>query len=219
MNVGLGDIEKVWGALVAGAGAGAFLWRYRKRILLALGAPKRFIIRISTALDSIEKVRGEVFKNGGSSLRDAVDLGNLGVSKLSGLFCLQTDLSGRVAFICDETGRCTYVSDGWRNLTGLTNEEASGFRWAGALHPEDRARVIASWHAAIADGTVFRDRYRYRHRQTGDVATVEVRASPVYVGGRVVCFYGQATVTDVVTADDVDATFPPSPRAAGGRHP
>lgn len=229
MDLGIESIEKVWGALVAVATAAAAVWRYRAGILRALsrmrsamGAPGRLWARLSTALDSIEAVKAEVFRNGGSSLRDAVDRCSTGISKLSGLFCLQTDLSGRVAFICDEAGRCTYVSDAWRNLTGLTNEEASGFRWAGALHPEDRARVMSAWAAAVDDGTVFRDSYRYRHRQTGDVATVEVRASPVYVGGRVVCFYGQATVTDVVTAGpdyDVDATFPPSPRAAGGRHP
>lgn len=213
MNLGIESIEKVWGAAVFLAGAAATAWKFRRRILHALGAPRRTVVRLSTALDSIELVKGEVFKNGGSSLRDAVDKCGTGISKLSGLFCLQTDLSGKVAFICDEAGRCTYVSDGWRNMTGLTNEEASGFRWSGALHPEDRARVLASWHAAVADGTVFRDRYRYRHRQTGDVHLVDVSASPVLAAsGKPVCFYGQAEIIETIHAAadfDVDSTFPP----------
>lgn len=220
MDLGIESIEKVWGALVAVATAAAAVWRYRAGILRALsrmrsamGAPGRLWARLSTALDSIEAVKGEVFKNGGSSLRDAVDRCVAGVTKMNGLFCLQTDLSGKVAFICDERGLCTYVSDGWRNMTGLTNEEASGNRWTGALHPEDRARVVISWNASVADGTVFRDRYRYRNRQTGDVHLVDVSASPVLsAAGKPVCFYGQGEIVETIHAApdwDVDSTFPP----------
>ncbi len=205
--------EKLWGALVFMAGAAAAAWRFRGRILHALGGPRRLWARLSTALDSIEKVRGEVFKNGGSSLRDAVDKCVTGVAKLNGLFCLQTDLSGRVAFITDESGKCTYVSDEWRNLTGLTNEEAGGLRWTGALHHEDRSRVLASWLASVGEGAVFRDRYRYRNRQTGDVHLVDVSASPVLdATGKVVCYYGQCQVVETINAApdfDVDSTFPP----------
>ncbi len=211
-------IEKLWGALVALGAALGLAWRYRKRVLHALGAPRRLWARVSSSLDAIEEVRGEVFRNGGSSLRDAVERCSTGISKLSGLFCLQTDLSGRIAFICDEAGRCTYVSDQWRNLTGLTNEEASGLRWTGALHHEDRARVLASWLATVSEGAVFSDRYRYRNRQTGDVHLVDISASPVFgANGNVVCYYGQGCVVETLHADpdfDLDATFPP---LAGGR--
>ena len=44
----------------------------------------------------------------------------------------------------DARCQCHYVNDRWREITGLTDQEAQGDGWAKALHPEDRDRVVAA---------------------------------------------------------------------------
>ena len=47
-------------------------------------------------------------------------------------------------FSTDPAGSCDYVNNEWCRLTGFTEAEAMGAGWAGALHRDDRERVLAS---------------------------------------------------------------------------
>ncbi len=51
----------------------------------------------------------------------------------------------------DAQGRCVYVNENWRKLTGLTLEEALGDGWRKGLHTDDRARVLQMWHEHAQD--------------------------------------------------------------------
>ena len=60
----------------------------------------------------------------------------------------------------DAHGRCNYVNDRWSAITGLTIDEAIGEGWKIAIHPADRATVMARWKGMRDSDEFFRDEYR-----------------------------------------------------------
>ncbi|MDB6115161.1 MAG: hypothetical protein JWQ62_2106, partial [Lacunisphaera sp.] len=67
-------------------------------------------------------------------------------------------------FLSDSSGRCVFVNDRWREMTGLTLAQAWGDGWADALHPVDRERVLAGWREAVAAGAPSSSEFRFRQR-------------------------------------------------------
>ncbi|BAY31849.1 two-component hybrid sensor and regulator [Nostoc carneum NIES-2107] len=45
-------------------------------------------------------------------------------------------------FRLDAAGNCLYVNERWCEMTGRPSEEAMGYKWLNAVHPEDRDRFI-----------------------------------------------------------------------------
>ncbi|WVT76295.1 EAL domain-containing protein (plasmid) [Sinorhizobium chiapasense] len=52
-------------------------------------------------------------------------------------------------WVTDESGADTYHSRLWLEMTGQTPEEAQGFGWVNAIHPEDREEVEGGFQAAF----------------------------------------------------------------------
>ena len=50
-------------------------------------------------------------------------------------------------------GYCDFLSDRWLDYAGFTYEEAVGWRWATAIHPEDVAGLQGVWSNALATRT------------------------------------------------------------------
>jgi PAS domain S-box-containing protein len=96
-------------------------------------------------------------------------------------------------FLTDARGQCLFENDRWRALTGLTLAEAAGEGWAGALHPDDRERVVAEWYATA--GREFASEYRYQ-TPAGKVSWVIGSAAAVRDDeGEVIEYLG--TVSDI----------------------
>jgi PAS domain S-box-containing protein len=91
------------------------------------------------------------------------------------LFRTLTTHSPAGIFQADPAGACLYVNERWCALTGLSPQQAAGQGWTEALHPEDRARIVAAWQEAAADGEEFAMEYRYR-TPVGKVSWVFARA-------------------------------------------
>ena len=64
-------------------------------------------------------------------------------------------------FRTDAAGNCVYVNERWCEIAEITKEQARGEGWAGAIHPEDRKRVLEEWYQAAKDGSRFRSEYRF----------------------------------------------------------
>ncbi|MAE65862.1 MAG: hypothetical protein CMJ18_16450 [Phycisphaeraceae bacterium] len=62
----------------------------------------------------------------------------------------------------DAEGHCRFVNDRWCAFTGMSAEDARGGRWADALHPEDRQRVVAEWYACARSRREFSSDYRFQ---------------------------------------------------------
>jgi PAS domain S-box-containing protein len=94
-------------------------------------------------------------------------------------FRAMCDASPLGIFLAGKNGDGLYLNPAGQRIIGLTAEEMSGRGWINALHPEDRARVVAHWDTAVEA----RDQYttpvhRFVHKN-GDVRSVEVRAIPL----------------------------------------
>jgi PAS domain S-box-containing protein len=70
-------------------------------------------------------------------------------------------------WVTGPTGFCTYLNRHWYQFTGQTAEEARGFGWLEATHPDDRQRAEDAFTAANADRASFRVEYRLRHASGG----------------------------------------------------
>lgn len=66
----------------------------------------------------------------------------------------------------------------WREFTGCRFEDIQGLRWADALHPDDRARVLSDWKSAVANPARHEFEYRLRRRD-GEYRVFAVCGVPV----------------------------------------
>jgi len=55
-------------------------------------------------------------------------------------------------WICDAQGRCTYASDSFLRLTGLTQAQCAAFGWVRKLHAEDQESSVKAWQECVRTG-------------------------------------------------------------------
>ncbi|HEX9938975.1 MAG TPA: PAS domain S-box protein, partial [Longimicrobium sp.] len=66
----------------------------------------------------------------------------------------------------------------WREISGQTEEEVRAEGWAGAVHPDDRERVLAAWRTAVESRSAYEAEYRLRLKD-GGYRWFAARAVPV----------------------------------------
>lgn len=90
----------------------------------------------------------------------------------------------------DATGWLDWYNRRWYDYTGQTPEEAAGWGWQAAHHPDDLPAVMERWPNSIATGEPFEMEFRLR-KFDGSFHTFLTRAVPVRDDeGRVVRWYG-----------------------------
>ena len=105
--------------------------------------------------------------------------------EVAGMFCACTETTGRIQaeqasresearfrniadqtpmmmWVTDPGGYCTYLNRGWYEFTGQTPEQAEGFGWLKAAHPDDKADADRIFREANAARAPFRLEYRLR---------------------------------------------------------
>ncbi|MFC7988295.1 SpoIIE family protein phosphatase [Streptomyces pilosus] len=101
----------------------------------------------------------------------------------------------QIVWVTGPKGGVTEPSPGWERVTGQSWEEFRGDGWIDALHPDDRAPAVESWHRAVTEPTP-RWTHTYRLRlATGGYRHFAVDAAPVRDGDTVIEWVG--TCTDV----------------------
>ena len=173
---------KAWSELIlAVSGAAAVLWkgrtllRWLRDCWYKLTTPKamRQQIELLTAqqkasmevmqglTNMVQEVRSSVAEvvkelkpNGGSSLRDAV---NLIVAKQR---ARDNTTEQYGVFETDKNGGCTHCNLQYLRMTGRTQEEVIGNGWVNCIYPEDRAYVREQWAEAVQDNRDFEMQYR-----------------------------------------------------------
>jgi PAS domain S-box-containing protein len=81
-------------------------------------------------------------------------------------------------FIADTGGQWTYSNSQWGKLTGLSSDESLGDGWTGAIHSDDKARILEKWGQSLRDHTNFSEEFRLM-TPAGDVRWVACRTAPV----------------------------------------
>src|SRR5712671_2608231 len=59
-------------------------------------------------------------------------------------------------------GSNAFCNQRWHDYTGLSPEEAHGWGWHVTLHPDDRGRVVDTWHTCLAAGEPGESEARWR---------------------------------------------------------
>jgi len=72
-----------------------------------------------------------------------------------------TRISPVGVFRTDESGNCVYVNERWCQISGISNDDALGSKWAQAIHPDDRELVFSTWTKAVSARQSFRLEYRF----------------------------------------------------------
>ncbi len=102
-------------------------------------------------------------------------------------------------------GECTYVSERWCALAGLTAQEALGSGWLDAIHPDDRAAILAEWTAAVGEDRPFAAEYRFLHRDGTIIWVFGQALAERDAHGKAVSYVG--TVTDISARHTADAAL------------
>jgi PAS domain S-box-containing protein len=87
-------------------------------------------------------------------------------------------------------GTVNFVSQSWLDYSGFTREQAMGWGWANAMHPDDVDRTLANWRAALASGEPLEQEGRFRNAE-GIYRWFLNRNIPLRdEGGNVIKWYG-----------------------------
>ena len=87
-------------------------------------------------------------------------------------------------------GTLDFINQRWQEFTGLALQDALGWNWEAAVHPDDRDRVAANWRAALRNGQSMEGEIRLR-RADGEYCWRFVRNVPLRdERGNIVKWYG-----------------------------
>jgi PAS domain S-box-containing protein len=87
-------------------------------------------------------------------------------------------------------GYCDFLNQRWLDYTGMTAEQAAGWGWGEAIHPDDREGLVAVWQSALTAGVPVEAEARM-HRYDGAYRWFLFRANPVRdEAGKIVKWYG-----------------------------
>ena len=87
----------------------------------------------------------------------------------------------QIVWTTPPTGEFAEVDPAWTEYTGQTMDEAIGWGWLDAVHPDDRVRVRQLWKRALDTKSFYHIEHRLRRRD-GMHRWVAARAAPVFAG-------------------------------------
>jgi PAS domain S-box-containing protein len=81
---------------------------------------------------------------------------------LKNQFRLAVDTIPGLVWTCLPDGYVDFLNQRWREYTGLTLEEASGWGWQAAVHPDDLPRLVDYWRSVLGSGRLGETEARLR---------------------------------------------------------
>jgi PAS domain S-box-containing protein len=83
-----------------------------------------------------------------------------------------------------------FLNQRWLEYTGMTAEQAQGWGWGAAIHPDDRQALLSRWRICLTTGSPLDTEIRMR-RYDGAYRWFLLRANPLHdASGAVVRWYG-----------------------------
>jgi PAS domain S-box-containing protein len=93
-------------------------------------------------------------------------------------------------------GYCDFLNHVWLDYAGMTAEQAQGWGWADAIHPDDRKKLVDVWQSCLASGSSVDTEARIR-RFDASHRWFLIRANPLRdESGNILKWYGTCTDID-----------------------
>jgi PAS domain S-box-containing protein len=172
-------------------------------------ATYRVINRQSGAVRWI-RADGDVTFEGGTAARLVGTVKDITDSKLAEAALAESEARFRnmadnapvMVWMTEQDGTCTYLNADWYRFTGQTAEQALGFGWLEAVHPDDAAQSEQIFRDATERKVPFRLNYRLRradgvYRWAVDSARPRLGSDGSFLG-----FIG--SVTDITDLKDIE---------------
>jgi PAS domain S-box-containing protein len=87
-------------------------------------------------------------------------------------------------------GYCDFINQVWLDYVGMTAEQAQGWGWAEAIHPDDRKKLAEDWQSCLGSGRPVDTEARIR-RFDGAYRWFLIRANPLRdESGNILKWYG-----------------------------
>lgn len=149
------------------------------------------VIINSTPLDKNDISKGVTF-----TVLDITErkLSEEALKKSQQLFQTLSQVSPVGIFRTRPDGYTSYVNPGWLQLSGLTEQEALGFGWLKAVHPDDRKQLEETWNSSVQKTLDSIAEYRFVWPD-GRIVWVMGNAVTEYRDNKIIGYVG--TVTDI----------------------
>jgi len=93
-------------------------------------------------------------------------------------------------------GYCDFLNQGWLDYAGMKAEQAQGWGWAEAIHPDDRTKLVEHWQSCLASGAPVDTEARIR-RFDAAYRWFLIRGNPLRdESGNILKWYGICTDID-----------------------
>lgn len=155
--------------------------------------PATLLISFQPARDEAGEVTGvsmsvvdiSVMKQAQEALRESEDH-----------FRNTVELNPQIPWVADPEGRNLMVSSRWEALTGMGREQALGYGWLNALHPDDLAHTKEEWKKAFRAKDALDVEFRVRGVE-GEWHWMRSRGAPRYgLEGKIIRWYGSVECID-----------------------
>jgi PAS domain S-box-containing protein len=113
-----------------------------------------------------------------------------------------TNISPVGIFRARADGYTTYVNPKWCEISGIKAEDAEGYGWLNAVHPDDRKNILNGWNEAVSKTRESDSSYRFVHKD-GSVRWVLGFAVPEFNSQNEIIGY-VGTITDITPIKQIE---------------
>jgi PAS domain S-box-containing protein len=103
----------------------------------------------------------------------------------------------QLVWISRPDGFHEFFNQQFYNYTHTTFEQINGERWSNILHPDDRQKILETWHTSLQTGQAYEIENRIRESETGEYQWFLTRATPLRDDqGHILKWFGTCTNID-----------------------
>jgi PAS domain S-box-containing protein len=169
---------------------------FEHRLLLDDGSVKYLHVRARAAggtSDALEYVGAVTDVTALRRSQQALETSFREVQTVKEEFRLAVDTISGLVWSSLPDGHVDFLNQRWREYTGLSVDEASGWGWQAAIFPDDLPELQTIWRSMLASGAAGEAEARLR-RADGAYRWFLFRAIPLRdAAGRLIKWYGQTT--------------------------
>ncbi len=135
------------------------------------------LAELNSKLETATKISNyELKTNGGKSLKDVLLKAYALLQTLVSKEEINFYLDHQPKYECDSNGNLTKANYKWREITGMSENDALMKQWIKSVHPDDRNKVNDAWENFLTKQYPFEITHKIVNSDTLEVYTVMSRA-------------------------------------------